>query len=226
MSISSRDEGPASHRLLMDRNYHLQRHIYDASRKYYLLGRDSLLDGLAPPKGARVLEIGCGTARNLIGVARRFPDARLFGLDISQQMLMTAWKSARREGIDGRVRLVRDDACSFDPVKTFGEAAFERIYFSYTLSMIPDWQGALSHSASLLAPGGELHVVDFGGCERLPDLFRRCLWAWLRHFHVSPRLELGQELQMLAQRHDGRAVVESIHGGYAVTCTLKASQIS
>ena len=55
---------------LMDRIYHRQRRYYDFTRKYYLLGRDRLIEGLAPPPGGRVLEIGCGTARNLVAAAR------------------------------------------------------------------------------------------------------------------------------------------------------------
>ena len=42
----------------MDRMYRRQRHIYDASRKFYLLGRDRVIDALAPPAGGSVLEIG------------------------------------------------------------------------------------------------------------------------------------------------------------------------
>lgn len=70
----------------MARMYRIQRHFYDASRRYYLLGRDQLLDRLAPPPGGSILEIGCGTGRNLIGVAQRHGDAKLFGIDISQEM--------------------------------------------------------------------------------------------------------------------------------------------
>ena len=51
---------------LMDRMYRRQRHIYDLTRKFYLLGRDQMIDRLGPPADARVLEIGCGTGRNLI----------------------------------------------------------------------------------------------------------------------------------------------------------------
>jgi S-adenosylmethionine-diacylgycerolhomoserine-N-methlytransferase len=56
---------------LMNRTYRHQRHIYDVTRKYYLFGRDRLIARLDPPAGGRVLEIGCGTARNLIAAARR-----------------------------------------------------------------------------------------------------------------------------------------------------------
>ena len=75
---------------LMDRIYRRQRHVYDFTRKYYLLGRDELVDRLEPPVDGRVLEIGCGTARNLIAAAGRWPQAQLYGIDISGEMLNTA----------------------------------------------------------------------------------------------------------------------------------------
>ena len=74
----------------MDRIYRRQRHFYDFTRKYYLLGRDRLIDDLAPPPDGRVLEIGCGTARNLVAAARAWPQAQLYGIDISAEMLGTA----------------------------------------------------------------------------------------------------------------------------------------
>ena len=40
----------------MDAIYRSQRHFYDLTRKYYLLGRDALIEGLAPPPGGSVLE--------------------------------------------------------------------------------------------------------------------------------------------------------------------------
>ena len=41
----------ADARAAMDRMYRRQRHIYDLTRKFYLLGRDELIDGLKPPAG-------------------------------------------------------------------------------------------------------------------------------------------------------------------------------
>src|SRR6476661_8431807 len=64
---------------LMDRIYRRQRHVYDFTRKYYLLGRDRLIRRLDPPGGSRVLEIGCGTARNLFVAPRAFPGVGFFG---------------------------------------------------------------------------------------------------------------------------------------------------
>src|SRR6185503_5117746 len=96
-----------AHGDLMDRIYRHQRHIYDLTRKYYLLGRDRMIDGLDVPAGGSVLELGCGTGRNIVLAARRYPEARFHGLDISAEMLETARAAIEREGIAGRVTLTR-----------------------------------------------------------------------------------------------------------------------
>ncbi|MDI1284319.1 MAG: class I SAM-dependent methyltransferase [Reyranella sp.] len=171
----------------MDRIYRRQRHLYDSTRKYYLLGRDGLIEGLSPPAGGRVLEIGCGTARNLVAVARRYPEAPLFGIDISSEMLISARQTVAREGLAPRIRLARADATRFDPALLFGVPSFSRIFISYSLSMIPEWRAALAQALAWLPPGGELHIVDFGGQEELPRWFRHGLRVWLAQFHVAPR---------------------------------------
>jgi S-adenosylmethionine-diacylgycerolhomoserine-N-methlytransferase len=200
---------------LMDRIYHRQRHVYDLTRKYYLLGRDRLIRRLDPPAGSRVLEIGCGTARNLIVAARRYRDVRLFGIDISSEMLETARRVVEREGLGADIRLARADATSFDPALLFGVPGFSRIFVSYSLSMIPGWQAVLARALTWLMPGGELHVVDFGGQERLPDWFRAGLRQWLGLFHVTPRDELEAELSLLGLRSGAITVFERPYRGYA-----------
>ena len=131
------------HAGLMDEVYRGQRHIYDLTRKYYLLGRDRLIAEMDVPDGGTVLEIGCGTGRNLAQIAKKWPQARLYGLDISEEMLKSATLNLRRAGCVDRTELGQADASRFDAISLFGRARFDRIMFSYTLSMIPDWQGAL-----------------------------------------------------------------------------------
>ena len=177
---------PSGHAALMDEVYRGQRHIYDFTRKYYLFGRDTLINGLEAQLGMRVLEIACGTGRNLAKIGTAWPGVRLYGLDISAEMLKSA-----RAALGAEARLGEGDACSFDAAALLGEPQFDRIVLSYSLSMIPDWQGALDHAASLLAPGGTLHVVDFGDLAGLPRPLAGLLRAWLGKFHVAPRDGMG-----------------------------------
>ncbi|MCE7797546.1 class I SAM-dependent methyltransferase [Sphingobium sufflavum] len=207
--------GPGAHGRLMDAQYRWQRHVYDLSRKYYLLGRDRMIRALDVPDGGSVLELGCGTGRNLALVARRYPAACLHGIDISAEML----KNARRNA--PTALLARGDATRLDAALLLSRSRFDRIFMSYTLSMIPDWQGALDQAARLLAPGGRLHVVDFGQQESLPRWFRRLLMGWLARFHVTPRADLFAAGGACAARHGLRFSASPSLRGYAWTMVLE-----
>jgi S-adenosylmethionine-diacylgycerolhomoserine-N-methlytransferase len=200
---------------LMDRMYRPQRHIYDLTRKHYLLGRDQLIDRLAPPDGSAVLEIGCGTGRNLIRAARLYPKARFYGVDISAVMLDEAKASISRNKVAAPIVLAQGDAASFDPNALFGQPRFERIFISYALSMIPAWRETIAHALDLLAPDGSLHIVDFGDQARLPGWFRELLAKWLELFHVSPRAELESEFASQARAKGLVHKHVALYRGYA-----------
>ncbi|MBY5563670.1 class I SAM-dependent methyltransferase [Rhizobium leguminosarum] len=200
------------HASLMDGMYRYQRHIYDLTRKYYLLGRDSTIRNLDVPEGGTLLEVGCGTGRNMAFAHRYFPTARLFGLDISQEMLISARKTFATKATIPEFRVA--DATAFTP-REFGVSGFDRILISYALSMIPDWERAVDASIAALNPGGQLHIVDFGQQEGLPDWFRRMLQSWLAKFHVSPRPDLREVLEAQAHENNATLLFDTVGGGYA-----------
>lgn len=199
----------------MDAIYRYQRYIYDASRRYYLLGRDRLLDELEVPAGGTVLEVACGTGRNLIKAARRYPDAQLYGFDISQEMLSSARSSITRAGLADRVSVAEADATSFSGEQLFGIPTFDRVIISYALSMIPPWRCALDQAMTAMAPGGALYIVDFGEQCALPSWFRTGLRAWLAKFSVEPRAGFEAELKSVAARRGLSVHSKSLYCGYA-----------
>jgi len=216
-------DAQAGHGELMDRIYRYQRHfgIYDATRKYYLLGRDPLIAALKPPAGGAVLEIGCGTGRNLVIAAQRYPDATLQGIDLSSEMLAAAGAAILKAGLRDRVRLARADAASFDPQPVFGVASYDRIFVSYALSMIPQWRSVLATAADRLAPGGELHVADFGDFSNMPGWTGSALRRWLHWHHVVPRHDLREAMETIAAERGGAVEGRSLHGGYAWVGVLR-----
>lgn len=145
----------------LERYYRWHARIYDATRWSFLFGRDRVLDGVAsgtPPRS--VLEIGCGTGAVLVRAARRFPSARIVGIDLSADMLQVAASRTRRFG--DRVRL-HHGAYEGPSAARLGEpAGFDCIIFSYALSMFGDAaERAAASAAKDLSERGRLVAVDF-----------------------------------------------------------------
>lgn len=182
---------PTDVALRMDRMYRHQRLIYDLTRKYYLIGRDRAIDRLAPPPGGSVVEIGCGTGRNLVLAARRWPEAGFLGLDASREMLRSAEAKITAAGLGHRVRLGFGLAEDWDASALGLVRGADRVLFSYALSMIDQPVTALERAHAQLAPGGRLLVVDFADMAGLPALARRGLRAWLARFGVHPKPEVA-----------------------------------
>ncbi len=203
------------HGPLMDRVYRHQRHFYDATRKYYLLGRDPMIAGLTPPANGSILEIGCGTGRNLVMAGEAYPTTKLFGVDISNEMLSTARKKVMAAGLGERTQLAYADAAKFDPSSLFGLAQFDRIFISYAVSMIPQWENVMREAVNHLAVGGELHIVDFGDLKDLPGAARAALYKWLEWYHVTPRNDLFEIAETIATGAGAHAEAQRLYRGFA-----------
>ena len=218
MSMDVSPERAAAH---MDGIYRYQRFIYDATRRYYLLGRDRLLADLHVPHGGSVLEVGCGTARNLIKAARLHPHARLYGLDVSEEMLRTARGKIACAGLQTRVTVAAADATAFSANDLFARPDFDRLFISYALSMIPPWREAVIRAAQSTAPNGTLHIVDFGDFAGYPHWMRRAQLNWLSRFSVTPIPRLEDQLTEIAENIGFTASSQRLYGGYAIALTLK-----
>ncbi|TIT26378.1 MAG: SAM-dependent methyltransferase, partial [Mesorhizobium sp.] len=126
-----------------------------------------------------------------------------------------AMAAIAREGLSGRVKLARGDATDFDAKALFSVESFDRIFVSYSLSMIPGWEKTISAALAALSAGGSLHVVDFGQQEALPGWFRTLLRGWLRKFHVEPRESLRDVLESESERIGASLRFRTLYRGYA-----------
>lgn len=134
--------------------YAPQAEHYDAFRARLLQGRRELLAHLAPAPGEHVVELGAGTGANLAHLGEQVADLRRVDLvDLCPSLLAVArTRWAGREN----VKVIEADACRYDPGR-----AVDCVFFSYSLTMIPNWRAALDNAVAMLRPGGRLGLVDF-----------------------------------------------------------------
>lgn len=111
----------------------------------------------------RILDIGCGTGRETVQLAQKFPEAQIFGIDLSPVPAIHP-KPKNVEYIQGNVR---DLIKARDP--RIGTWSFDFVY-SRLLSMgETDWTGYFADVSSILAPGGWLEVHEYEIAYRSAD---------------------------------------------------------
>lgn len=198
----------------MDKMYRHQRYFYDLTRKYYLLGRDKLIAEMDVREGENILEVGCGTGRNLAILAKKYPNTNFFGLDASAAMLETANKKISANNLKNvDLQNALADDFSFD--KTFRlTKPFDTIYFSYSISMIPTWQASIQNALANLKSGRSFYIVDFYDQRDLPRWFQKILQIWLKQFHVKYPEKLIPHLEDLEQKNAGKLTIQSIYRSY------------
>ena len=182
--------------------YEPQAEHYDAFRDRLLRGRDELMGRLDLPAGARVVELGAGTGRNLEYLGDRLKHLdRVELVDLCPALLDRARQRVRYLA---NVRVVEADAVSYRP-----EQAVDAVYLSYSLTMIPDWEGALRNALDMLRPGGVLGVVDFYVSPKVPapglqrhGRLTRWFWPrWFGHDGVHPNPAHVPALRRLLPEH-------------------------
>ncbi|WP_353484700.1 methyltransferase domain-containing protein [Haliscomenobacter sp.] len=149
----------------MQRYYKLQSKIYDATRWSFLFGRNQIIREIPlDPQGSwNILEVGCGTGYNLINLAKRFPNAKLTGLDVSTDMVELSKKNTLAFG--ERVNVLEQPYTLGD---TAWNGQLDLVLFSYSLTMInPQWKDLILQAKADLKPGGYVAVTDFHDSRNL-----------------------------------------------------------
>jgi ubiquinone/menaquinone biosynthesis C-methylase UbiE len=120
--------------------------------------REAGLRKLAARPGERILEVGFGTGHCLVEIARAVgPEGKVFGIDISDQMVTLAQDLLKREGLADRTELKCGDAEALP----YESNSMDGIFFSFTLELFdtPEIPKVLAECTRVLRPGGRIVVV-------------------------------------------------------------------
>jgi len=175
--------------------------LYDPVQK--LLGGDAarreLVDRADLRPGQRVLDIGCGTGSLAVLIKRLHPEVEVVGLDPDPKAMARAGRKAARAGV-----AVRFDQ-GFSDELPYPEASFDRAFSSFMLHHLAtdEKERTLREVRRVLAPGGSLHLLDFGGAQARPG----GLLARLLHVAEHLRDNFGGRIPALM----GEAGLEDAH---------------
>lgn len=132
----------------MDRDYELQTHGAE-DRHWWYRGRRTVLErviaGLALPAGARILDAGCGSGRNMVELARH---GSVTGVELSRPSVELARARESGEVIEGSVLELPFESDSFELVVSLD-----------VIEHLEDDLGALRELHRVVAPGGALLVT-------------------------------------------------------------------
>lgn len=136
---------------------------YDAFTRRFSLGMDARWKAsvvrraiAAAPRGARVLDVACGTGDITLAIARGRPDVTVIGLDASGAMLRLAEARRVRLAVPNVQLTGGDLGCLGLP-----NDSVDLITGGYAIRNAPSWEAAIHELARVLRPGGHLCTLDF-----------------------------------------------------------------
>ena len=120
----------------------------------------------AYPRGATVLEAGCGVGAQTITLAQRSPEARFTSVDISAESVAEAKRRADEAGLTN-VEFRQGDLFALP----FEAGSFDHVFVCFVLEHLAQPVEALAVLSRLLKPGGTITAIegDHGSAYFHPD---------------------------------------------------------
>jgi demethylmenaquinone methyltransferase/2-methoxy-6-polyprenyl-1,4-benzoquinol methylase len=142
--------------------------------------REKGLGKLAPQPGERILEIGFGTGHCLVELAKAVgPEGKVYGIDISEQMVSLTRDLLKKQGLAERVALTCGDAVRMP----YDDNSLDGIFASFTLELFdtPEIPLVLAECRRVVKPGGRLCVVGLSKEGKQGLVMKAFEWTH-RHF--------------------------------------------
>ena len=147
--------------------------MFDRELASWLRAVPGLDEHLRTTERPRILDLGCGSGRSTLALARAYPRAAVRGMDLDEASVEDARKTAATAGLAHRVTSACADAAEID-----GETRYDLVTILEALHDMGDPVGTLRAARRVLVEGGSVYIAD----ERVGDLF-------------SPQVDVVERLQ-------------------------------
>ncbi|MBI5065159.1 class I SAM-dependent methyltransferase [Candidatus Woesearchaeota archaeon] len=170
----------------VEQMYALHSKFYDITRWLFVWNRNKAINKLELNEGNTVLVVGCGTGYGFDKILEQIGrNGKIIGIDYSKHMLGKARQKVQKNKWNN-VELIQADAAYYKTKNV------DAVLYSYSITMIPEWQKSLRNSYDALNKGGKLVIVDFGEIKT-PLLKQLLNWNFRKH-NVDNHLNLRKEL--------------------------------
>ena len=152
---------------------------YDLMNTLMTLGldrgwRDAAARAAAPPPDGLALDVGTGTGKLALRLARAMARGYVVGADFTRPMLRAGQPGLRRRPEGRRVALVAADALNLP----FPDDTFDRVVSAFTVRNLADVEQGFGEQARVTKPGGRLVCLEL--TTPVDPLFARLFRVYFR----------------------------------------------
>ncbi|ANB60469.1 demethylmenaquinone methyltransferase [Anoxybacteroides amylolyticum] len=147
-----------------ERVHHVFEKIYEnydkmnsvISFKRHIQWRNETMKRMNVQKGAKALDVCCGTADWTIALAEAVgPEGNVYGLDFSQNMLRVGEQKVNERGLTN-VTLIHGNAMELP----FPDDTFDYVTIGFGLRNVPDYMTVLKEMYRVVKPGGKVVCLE------------------------------------------------------------------
>ena len=182
-------------------------------RKYETSPRKVVFDTIG--KKDNVLDLCTGTATNAIAIAKKNPNAKIVGVDLSKDMLVVAREKVNKENL-ANVRLYRMDATQMN----FKDESFDKVLLSLVLHETDEElaKKIIKEAMRVMKPDGELVVTEW---ERSDNFIKKILFIPIENLEPKPYKTFVTKDHKKYFKEFGLEQVECKHCDYSKVMRLK-----
>jgi ubiquinone/menaquinone biosynthesis C-methylase UbiE len=132
----------------------------------------------------KILDVGCGSGGTAMVLANNFPNAEIYGMDLSQPLLDIAKVSSRLSDLHERVKFESADVHEIP----YEDHSFDVVLSINMVHLVEDPMQMLNEMARILAPKGFVFIADL-----------RRSWLALLEKEIKSALTLDEAKTLLGQ---------------------------